>query len=730
MIEDIALDLYERQQKLQSNRNKFSYIIKDTPSQDLVHWTFGIAVFGSLSYSSLSNICISMGENVLRALKANYTTEQAIHIGWFILCSYVNLKLFNYAPGDARSLKSKKWRRPTYRLNILEPDKVLEVYESMFSEEDPEGKWFAMCPHVEPQVWEEPVNETGVGIIKGMPPGKLHTFNNKYLFDTLNKCNQVGWRINQEVWEVYKYYLNCDKNICDYNPFKHRRMDPQTKKERQISQSHEIRSRLISKIAEMNQSRTFYNLYNLDFRGRIYPNTQFLNEQSNDSARGLLQFSEGIPIGKGLNRFMVYGSQCYGSNMQTTDERIQELKGMDRDILAIANDPYSNTSWMRADKPFCWLAWCFEYRRYKKYPALKSHLPIYCDGSCNGSQHLSALSLDETIGKLVNLTNNERPEDLYSYVSDELWKELVKLQEKLTQEDIDKFESLWAEGREMKERYEKLLRDGDKEEANEVWKDIEEYRAETRELRDKLFPVYWNMINNHNLRRKVVKRPAMTLAYAATPYGFGKQIYDDTRGLSDHLDQIEPVWAFKLGRLLHETCHNCLKGPAELLRIFKILADYNNENNKCISWHAPVTNFQVSQSYYKYQRKRLKLKHGRREVQLYYRVPNKDKVDKRRQSNGTPPNLVHSLDAAHMSMVITNAPFDVACVHDSFGCHAANADELHRIIREQFINIYRQDPLPKLIEEITKGLDSPFDLVPKPGKLNIEEIRNAEFAFY
>ena len=727
MIEDLALELYERQQKLLSNKNKHSYIIKEADSTSLIHWTFGIAVFGAINYNSLSNICISMGENVLRSLKIKYTTEQSIHVGWFILCSYFKLKVFRYSRESANK-KQRKWKK-TYRLFINDYDKVMEVYENMFSDEESNSKSSTMLPNIKPEVWDNPVSETGLGVVKSIAPEKLYSFDNKHLFKTLNKCNEVGWKINKEVFEVYKYYLACpiDENNKDNNPFKHKRMDPKTKRDRQVQQSHEIRSVIINQIADMNKDRTFYHLYNLDFRARIYPNTQFLNEQSNESARALLQFATGEPIGDGVDKFMIYGSQCYGSEMDTTDERISELKAMAPEIMAIAEDPYTNTSWFNADKPFCWLAWCFEFKRYQKYPSRGSHFPIYCDGSCNGSQHLSALSLDKTIGSLVNLTPTERPEDLYSYVAEVLWKELEILENKISKEDKEEFYEIWETIIGMKNKYSELLEDGKTEEAEELRQELEEYKVNTKPKREKLFPVYWNMIKDPVLRRKVVKRPAMTIGYAATPYGFGKQIYEDTRGLSEHLDNIDPMWAFKLGRLLHTTCHKYLKGPAELLRLFKFIAEVYNGNDTCVSWHVPVTNFHVTQAYYKYKSKVAHLLYGKKYVKLNYRVINKNKVDNRRQTNGTPPNLVHSLDAAHMSMVINSAPFSVACVHDSFGCHAANANRLHKIIREEFINLYKIDPLSKLMKELNI---TSFDLMPKTGNLNIEEIRDAEFAFY
>jgi DNA-directed RNA polymerase, mitochondrial len=45
-----------------------------------------------------------------------------------------------------------------------------------------------------------------------------------------------------------------------------------------------------------------------------------------------------------------------------------------------------------------------------------SHLHIHVDGSCNGMQHYAAFGRDENGGSQVNLTNGERPGDVYTAI--------------------------------------------------------------------------------------------------------------------------------------------------------------------------------------------------------------------------------------------------------------------------------------------------------------------------
>jgi DNA-directed RNA polymerase len=55
------------------------------------------------------------------------------------------------------------------------------------------------------------------------------------------------------------------------------------------------------------------------------------------------------------------------------------------------------------------IAFCFEYNRFIKSLSNEqddfiTYLPIQLDGTCNGYQHLSLLSLDRNLANEVNLT--------------------------------------------------------------------------------------------------------------------------------------------------------------------------------------------------------------------------------------------------------------------------------------------------------------------------------------
>ena len=55
------------------------------------------------------------------------------------------------------------------------------------------------------------------------------------------------------------------------------------------------------------------------------------------------------------------------------------------------------------------------------------------------------------------------------------------------------------------------------------------------------------------------------------------------------------------------------------------------------------------------------------------------------------PNYIHSMDASHL-LFIALAWKDrggaLTTVHDSFGTHAADLPDLHKVVREQFVMMY------------------------------------------
>jgi DNA-directed RNA polymerase len=215
-----------------------------------------------------------------------------------------------------------------------------------------------------------------------------------------------------------------------------------------------------------------------------------------------------------------------------------------------------------------------------------------------------------------------------------------------------------------------------------------------------------------------------------------QQISDARRHGIDNLLTMEHRWGSYLGRLVFEDCKVSLKRPMQLLSVFEQAGKNAEEIGQFLRWNVPITNFPVIQNYTEGLVKRVYVQYGppsgpklstgyyENTLQLHVcfiedRVPSKHK-----QSQGASPNAIHSLDAAHLMLIVYRAPFNVTTVHDSFGCHLKDMDSLYRITRETFVELYKTNPLHTLFKQIGGNID-----LVEFGSLNIEDVLNSEYCF-
>ncbi len=131
-----------------------------------------------------------------------------------------------------------------------------------------------------------------------------------------------------------------------------------------------------------------------------------------------------------------------------------------------------------------------------------------------------------------------------------------------------------------------------------------------------------------------------------------------------------------------------------------------------------------------------------RELALRVPIPGLLGIDADEQKDTIAPNFVHSLDTAHMMLTITRLAREglthFVAIHDSFGVHAPDVDHLRRVLREEFVVMYRQPLLDKLADqqiasarhsEIAAALRSVKERRPSMGSLDIERVLESEYLF-
>jgi DNA-directed RNA polymerase len=101
-----------------------------------------------------------------------------------------------------------------------------------------------------------------------------------------------------------------------------------------------------------------------------------------------------------------------------------------------------------------------------------------------------------------------------------------------------------------------------------------------------------------------------------------------------------------------------------------------------------------------------------------------DKIDAIKQRLGVAPNFVHSQDATHMrktiNALVAEGLTDFSFIHDDYGTHACDTDLMHRVIREQFVDLYENNcPLQSFKDYNETRLGVQLPPVPLRGSLDL-----------
>ena len=725
-LELLTEDLDLRQQYLLDktgenvDKRKKAHSLYGLDPKGLIEVTYGHLLTALESRATLASLLVNMGRSINRKFGLEADEIEQAHMGWFIIVSYLELGYIKYIAKHIKKANGRKTKYPTY--HILATN--IEAINSMMEEVD-RDKVDLFPISTSSGDWDEGFYHpaTRYPLIKNAPEETIALVESRgipFIKEVLNKLNRTGWRINQPVFEVFKQCMTNDKN-----PFKFSsEIDPIKKA------SLLVEVNAIVGIAGRNLDNDFYHLYNTDFRGRIYPNTAFLHEQSSDNAKGILLLAEPVPLGEeGYYWLCVHAANVWGNDKVSLDERVAWVQENLDDLLLYSENPLRYTGWMEADKPFCFLAACFELSLLSNWHGdgyatedFPSCLPVYIDGSNNGVQHLVAMTRDEKIAPMVNLTPSDTPGDVYLFIAKAVLAEIDKRVTEIPPEQLERFPEVYG-------KYLTLLRETEKwperSEKKRLAKEaMLEFKNHYHDIRSVLFPVYWSKIRDEKTWRKIVKRNVMTLAYGGTRQGMGEQVVEDTRGLSDYLRDKEPKWGYMLGSLAYDICYRELGGPAKMLQLFQELAQRENSKERHLAYTTPVTGFPFRHNYRKPKSRDVSFYYGNDRIRLTLSVWQEATLDKQKQKTGTAPNVVHNLDGVHVAMVVAGAPYAVTVVHDSFGCHAGNMSHMFDHVRETFLELYEGEPLDYIFGQVEA-----LDLLPKRGTLDVRDVLLSDFAF-
>ena len=537
---------------------------------------------------------------------------------------------------------------------------------------------------------------------------ELKNYDMPGVYNGLNTIQETPWKVNQEILNVAKTVFNDDSRnrgglitskLMDM-PNKPHSINKKVKTEQErkafvewkaemaiaYTQNQKLRSKRLAEantiyIADkFSNEDQIYHVGRLCFRDRFYYVTGYFNPQGTDLAKALHTFANKKPLGKVGEKYLCLQlANTYGYDKVSIDERINWVHKNKDQIIASARDPFQTSFWEHADKPWQFLAATFEFENMIRYGlSYESGLPCNIDGSCNGLQNFSAVLRDEVGGRAVNLTDNDKPEDIYQVVADTV---IAKL--KLSNEPVAKQWLAWG------------------------------------------------------IDRKATKRSVMVLPYGGTRYSCVEFVDEYVSDREEKGDTVpfsnRPKANIFLANIIWDSIGNTVIKAREAMDWLQTVARLCAQTKTPVHWTTPL-GFPVKQAYYSQKDMIVKTKMmGRIRIRS-----NTDKINKRKQANAISPNFVHALDATHMFLTIdhclTKGVKDFGMVHDSYATLPCDMEILNTAARSAFIQMYTEmDPLENFKDQITalipEKLRHKIPPLPEKGKLDIEEITKAKYFF-
>lgn len=544
---------------------------------------------------------------------------------------------------------------------------------------------------------------------------KLEENNYQQELDCVNTLNGTKWRINEPVltvmrqcwdsgqaWEgipqkdnlplpAYPFDVEpkelSDDQQDEFKAWKGQRAEIHKENSKTISKRLQFEATL--KLAEEYlQYDEFFFQWSLDFRTRKYPRENFLNPQVADFGKSLITFAVGMEITcpEEATWLAIHGANEFGVDKSSLVERELWALAHTKDALAVAENPLGYLWWQEADKPWAALAWCFEWAAYTiavgEGETFITTLPCQVDGSCNGIQHLSAMTLDKRGGESVNLLPSDKPKDIYQDVADVA---TVTLQQ--------------------------AAQDG-------------------CEISTMLLEV--------GICRSIAKKPVMIVPYSGTKStcrdGVQAALAKKCKGTLPWGKDLEFRAAAIANDHIWDAINQVITGAKEVMSYITSIASLYGDHNILMDWVTP-TGFLVQQRYFKKSSQQLETWLDNRKVRLKVEEDTQT-VDRKRYKSSSSPNLVHSMDASALTMTVNRCYADgieeFAMIHDSFGTHSPNMDALNKHIREAFVALYQDNDIlgnlySKALADLPTGVDVPVP--PTKGGLDLQQVLTSDYFF-
>ena len=584
----------------------------------------------------------------------------------------------------------------------------------------------------------------------------------------INKLQQTGWRINRRVFDTVQNHKDL---LLGDNPTSDAAFESEDGFWSAMAESYASKvvgwNWITHKAKALYDQDVFYQLMDVDYRGRLYYIEPFLNFQGPDISRGIMKFARSKPMTQeGLFWLAVHTANSFNKSWNIDEipeyfeadyksflmsEKLDDIsldkltledrvRWINHNMVEIIHQGQHCIINEEAEKPVSFLACCVEWYDYQLAVDNKrvhmSNLPIGIDGSNNGWQHLGAMSKDTKTGSLVGLVPTEIQKDFYvqtakeliNNTKDEARSELLsKIPMKKIRKGISKRGSMT-----------RAYSAGATKIAENMWFDCRGIRLDTDYgmEEDQCIGFAKDLITAINI---VCPGPLDTMDYLQklAKFEIGEYKMFNAEG-EDGLKEYN-----KLREKIKELYFIKDKTEEDIIEINNLVnktKEFNRKliygnGSKTISWTTP-SGFDVEYSNYRMETRKtvgtisgMDKYNKKCQVKHVAQVPT-ELPDVRGFMCGISPNFIHSMDASHMALVIDKWKGDFGAVHDSFSTHASDVEDLLDLTKSTFIEMYNQDNFYDYIEDQILTNKESLDIAqPKRGKLDINKIIESDYFF-
>ena len=548
----------------------------------------------------------------------------------------------------------------------------------------------------------------------------LHTLDNdklKDFYDAVNHLQSVPFKIDKDMFDVFKTIWDNNLRLGKF-PDRESLLDEKGKPKGiyrdpkvdeilelrikykrdlnrvyndEIARSSKVLNTLVAidlAIEYLEFERIYFAIF-ADKRGRLYCMGTTITYQTDQKIKSLITFANTEPLNEvGKYWLYVHASNTWGNDKVSFNDRYAFTEEKLNEFISYADAPLDNKGWNFADKPMEFLNTCMHLKRLQKEGlGYQCNLPVSMDATCSGLQVLSILMRDENTAKKVNVLPSTLPQDIYTAVA-----EKVKAEVELKASQGSQEANRWLQ---------------------------------------------------FGITRKIVKRNIMTYVYSLKPYGARQQIFDEYKSIIEFNPEKKVLaddgfsdcrW---LAKIVWDKMEQEIDLEAQLMKWFQDCAKLFAKANQVMKWTTPM-GFPVEMDYRYLIPFKVKTAISGSLVYTTYRRE-LNRKDSRKYSSSVSPNIVHALDGAvcqGVALYCKNAenPInDLLMVHDSFATNPNRVDQLHQIIRQVVIDLFKEDFLDVLYKDWEAQLPAKLRTRLKPpparGNLDINQIAESKYFF-